>query len=600
MLPVTYLSDSTMAIWWIRREPRNFQPLVANRVAKVISESDPGQWHHVRMDLNVADIATRGVAANDLKPESRWMNGPDFLKSDSSEWPIDDIPGPPSPTGRREMKKKVLGAKVVVPKLLDPAGYSNWLKLVRVTAWILRFCHNLCKKDRRNAEVLSVKELEEAELYWIKSAQQDPFGVEIESLSKGCAAAQASRIADLNLQLVNGILCVGGRIDKAELPWEAKHPIILDHGHDITRLIVIHYHRKLIHARVEHVFNHIHEKYWILRGRSEVKNCTVKCLLCHRRRIQPFTQRMSSLPSTRLAGVSVPFQNVGLDYAGPFSVRIGRNRIEKHYICLFTCMYMQHACTCSTHLEVAHSLEADSFIMALRRFLAWCSSFVGAKRELRESVLEIDKKRVANKLSARGVQCIFIPPAAPWFGGAWESLDKSTKRAMKAIMGNVVTVNEVFLTVVESLLNSRPLVYGGSSTSATDVSVLTSNHFLHGCASANLTPDKFLKRDMSLRHRWRHSQFLADQFWRRWRKEYVPHLIKRSKWHTIQRNLWRGDLVLIVEDNVPRGQWRQGRVVAPIASVDRLVRSTEIVTKAGTYVRPFGKLALLEAHHEEE
>jgi hypothetical protein len=232
MLPVTYLSDSTMAIWWIRREPRNFQPLVANRVAKVISESDPGQWHHVRMDLNVADIATRGVAANDLKPESRWMNGPDFLKSDSSEWPIDDIPGPPSPTGRREMKKKVLGAKVVVPKLLDPAGYSNWLKLVRVTAWILRFCHNLCKKDRRNAEVLSVKELEEAELYWIKSAQQDPFGVEIESLSKGCAAAQASRIADLNLQLVNGILCVGGRIDKAELPWEAKHPIILDHGHD--------------------------------------------------------------------------------------------------------------------------------------------------------------------------------------------------------------------------------------------------------------------------------------------------------------------------------------------------------------------------------
>ena len=52
----------------------------------------------------------------------------------------------------------------------------------------------------------------------------------------------------------------------------------------------------------------------------------------------------------------------------------------------------------------------------------------------------------------------FNPPAVPWFGGAWESLIKSTKRAMKAIMGNVVTVDEVFLTVVaevESLL--RPL-----------------------------------------------------------------------------------------------------------------------------------------------
>ena len=103
---------------------------------------------------------------------------------------------------------------------------------------------------------------------------------------------------------------------------------------------------------------------------------------------------------------------------------------------------------------------------------------------------------------------------------------------MKAIMGNVVTVDEVFLTVVaevESLLNSRPLVYGGSSTSATDVSVLTPNHFLHGRASSNLTPREFVQRDMSLRRRWRHSQFLADQFWRRWRREYVPHLIERSK-----------------------------------------------------------------------
>ena len=221
------------------------------------------------------------------------------------------------------------------------------------------------------------------------------------------------------------------------------------------------------------------------------------------------------------------------------------------------------------------------------------TNFVGAERELREPLQKIDQKRVADELSARGVQWICNPPAVPWFGGAWESLIKSTKRAMKAIMGNVVTVDEVFLTVVaevESLLNSRPLVYGGSSTSATDVSVLTPNHFLYGRASSNLKLGKF---ETSLRRRWRHSQFLADQFWRRWRREYVQHLIERSKWHTIQRNTRRGDLVLFVEDNVPRGQWRLGRVVAPIASADGLVRSAEVVTKTGTYVRPVGKLALL-------
>ncbi|XP_028405257.1 uncharacterized protein LOC114527763 [Dendronephthya gigantea] len=465
----------------------------------------------------------------------------------------------------------------------------------------MRVCHNLRNEDKCKSEALGVQELEKAKLYWIKWAQRDRFPAEVEALSKGRPVSRDSRIASLDPQLVDGILRVGGRIDKTELPWDAKHPIILDHAHDITRLID--YHRKLIHAGVEHVFNHIRERYWILRGRAEVKNCTLKCPLCHRRRVRPMTQKMNDLPDIRL---SVPFQHVGLDYAGPFSVR---NRVEKRYICLFPRLHMR-----AVHLEVAHSLEADSFIMALRRFQARRgnpvrilsdngTNFVGAERELREALNELDPKRVADELSARGVEWKFNPPAAPWFGGAWESLVKSTKRAMKAIMGNVLTVDEVFLTViaeVESLLNSRPLVYGGSSSSPTDTSVLTPNHFLHGRASSNLTPGEFVKQDMSLRRRWRHSQFLANQFWKRWRKEYVPHLIERSKWRTIQRNLRRGDLVLIVEDNVPRGQWRLGRVMAPIASADGLVRSAEVVTKTGTYTRPVGKLALLEAHHEEE
>jgi hypothetical protein len=44
------------------RRAAKFPTIVANRVAEVISENDPGQWHYVRTDLNVADIATRGVA----------------------------------------------------------------------------------------------------------------------------------------------------------------------------------------------------------------------------------------------------------------------------------------------------------------------------------------------------------------------------------------------------------------------------------------------------------------------------------------------------------------------------------------------------------
>ena len=77
-------------------------------------------------------------------------------------------------------------------------------------------------------------------------------------------------------------------------------------------------------------------------------------------------------------------------------------------------------------------------------------------------------------------------------GEAGESLIKSTKRAMKVILGNVLTVDEVFLIMiaeVKSLLNCRPLVYGGSSMSPTDLNALTPNHFLHGRARVNISPE---------------------------------------------------------------------------------------------------------------
>ena len=68
----------------------------------------------------------------------------------------------------------------------------------------------------------------------------------------------------------------------------------------------------------------------------------------------------------------------------------------------------------------------------------------------------------------------------------------------------------------------------------------------------------------------------------------MPHLIERSKWHNIQRNLRRRELVLVVADNVPRGEWRLGRVMAPIANAEGFIRSAEVLTKSGTCVRPVG------------
>jgi hypothetical protein len=129
----------------------------------------------------------------------------------------------------------------------------------------------------------------------------------------------------------------------------------------VARLIAIH--RKLIHAGVEHIYDHIREKYWILHGRAEIKNCTVKCPLCFRRRVKPMTHKMVIYRMYVSQAQASLFGTLGLTMQDRLR-RIGPIERE-NAICLFTCLHMR-----AVHLEVAHSLDTDSCIMALRRFQA--------------------------------------------------------------------------------------------------------------------------------------------------------------------------------------------------------------------------------------
>ena len=99
-----------------------------------------------------------------------------------------------------------------------------------------------------------------------------------------------------------------------------------------------------------------------------------------------------------------------------------------------------------------------------------------------------------------------------------------------------------------------------------------------------------MKEDILVRKKWRQAQILADYFWKRWLKEYVPALQERPR-----QNEEVGDLVLLVDEPLPRGQWRMGRVIKVVPGRDGLVRTVEIKTGASTsLVRPIQKLCLLE------
>ena len=180
-------------------------------------------------------------------------------------------------------------------------------------------------------------------------------------------------------------------------------------------------------------------------------------------------------------------------------------------------------------------------------------------------------------------------------GGAWERLIRCVKIAFRNLVSDRLLTDfqlMTLLTEVESIVNSRPLIQ--ASDNVDDLEALTPNHFLLGKATRNAPFGSYSDKDICSRKRWRQVQTLADHYWKRFRKEYLPLLTKRGKWLKEERNIEVGDMVLLAETNVPRGYWQLARVIEVYPGEDGVVRVAEVKTKSGKLTRPVAKLCLLE------
>jgi len=139
------------------------------------------------------------------------------------------------------------------------------------------------------------------------------------------------------------------------------------------------------------------------------------------------------------------------------------------------------------------------------------------------------------------------------------------------------------MCLVESIINGRPLTT--VSDDHRDFEPLTPNHLLLMRPGNSVSPDIFVTQDQFSRKRWRQVQYLADVFWRRWIREYLPTLQLRQKLMNVLRNLEIGDIVIIMDDNVPRNSWSLGSVIETFSGADGLVRSVKVVTKSSTLTR---------------
>lgn len=630
-----FWTDSRTVLAWLRTGPRAYKPFVAHRLAEVEEETKIGEWRWVPTALNVADDATRGTPIG-FGHDHRWFRGPDFLYHPEESWPREPKPNPETTTGE-ERVATTRGQVRIIDALPEAARFSSWLRLVRATARVLQFidlcrtrhatatgrikrtCQDNDDPDWRGAApssrppvprprakppgstvchiTLEAHHVKAAERLWWRTVQEESFGDDLRRLRQHLPSTKDSPLRELSVfEDREGVLRLKSRIDAAmELPEERRQPPVLHGDHAYTRLYITWVHRKNHHAGTETVVNEIRSHLWVLRLRPTTRTIVRSCVTCRKLRARPATPATGDHPITRLAHHQRPFTYVGLDYFGPYTVTVGRKH-EKRYVALFTCLT-----TRAVHLEVAGSLSTDSAIMALRRMMArrGCPTEIhsdngtnlrGADAELQKAALQATK----DEASIHAVTWRYIPPGAPFMGGAWERMVQCIKRALAATLNERHPSEEVLTTLLleaEYTVNNRPLT--PVSTSPDDLEALTPLHFILGGPARVPLPGSFTDRDLMAKQRWRHSQRLADIFWARWIKEYAPLLQHRREPCSQGIPPQVGDIVLLVDETMPRNSWIKGRVTGVHPGRDGVVRVVDVMTKTGLRRRATKKIVVL-------
>ena len=645
---VYFWTDSTTVLHWVNNPDLQLKAFVANRVAKVVEGSEGATWSHVPTKENPADIGSRGLRPTDTEGIRPWLEGPPWLKTGKNTWPLGGGQNQTQPAEKDLEMKKVNAVKVKLSGSNNDAEtrplhrlfgrYSSLERLQTTAAWLLRLRQIWRTKssERLTAKKpLMALELDKALIELVRAAQWAGYPALMLALTSpappseqelaAVAKAQQRSMRELAPYIDEyGLLRVGGRLQRAGLSFEQTHPLILPRRHELTGLLIQHYHQKGQHRGYNYVLARLRERFWVIGGTGTVRHYLAGCTQCRHAHAPLGSQQMAPLPPSRFEVGQPAFTYTAVDYFGPLEVRVKRSTV-KRWGCLMTCLT-----TRAVHLEVAHSLTTDSFLLAFRRFASTYpgvremlsdngTNFVGADRELKKEFLEgVNFGDLARGARKDGIdfRWKFNPPAASHQGGVFERMIGLVRSCLRHTMRDIsyrTPSDEGLLTMmkeIEGILNSRPLLPAGLDPGCYDV--LTPAQILRPGTPAIPPALREYTSSDALRKGFKATQWHVDQFWRRFSSDYIPMLQKRAKWLRPHRNFRVGDIVLLQDKDAPRYRWRRAWVseVHP-NKTDGLVRRVTLqpVTKEASLkpakkerplVRDVRYICLLEASPELE
>ncbi|XP_065914598.1 uncharacterized protein [Dysidea avara] len=606
-----YWSDSQIVLCWLQSK-KKLKPFIEHRVKEIQATSSLRQYCPTA--CNPADLLTHGLTTQQFANLTLWRHGLPWLSS-PAKWPtwnsteamlIQAVTADDPPSSAAVHNIAILSPANGIHNLTDPSAYSNYTKLLDITAYVLRFAHNTRQKLFKLTGPLTPTELSIANLRWVGNVQHRSFPEELSSLQSPDRSSRLPLVRQLQLYLDHtGLIRCGGRIHNASLSESAKFPYLLPQKDPFTSLLIWHIHKQQYHAGVSMTLTSLRQMYWVPCARQRIRSLLRNCVTCRKLAGQPYTAPDPPPLVKARVQQSLPFEVTGIDFTGALYLR-GNGGETKVYICLFTC-----AVSRAVHLEIVTDLTVECFLQAFRRFSARqslprlvlsdnASTFLSAAEELKSL---FSSPSLTNALAKTGVEWKFIPKRAPWFGGFWERLIGLTKLVLKKVLGRAfTTLNSLQTLIVEigGILNNWPLTT--VPTDINDPDPITPAHLLYGrkvvCVPYHVTPEYDYSDpdfgDNDIQTRAKKQGALLQHFWTRWRQEYLTGLREFHQTSGSNIQTVKPGAIALVHDDTPRLNWRLAVVEDTIPGADGLIRAANIRTSTGRTNQPITKLYPLE------
>ncbi|XGW33956.1 hypothetical protein V3C99_018025 [Haemonchus contortus] len=557
---VHVFSDSQIVLHWIH-SMRSLRTFVRNRIMEIRAFVDkfrdahiPLRFYYVQSQYNPADCASRGIPTSHARHHI-WWSGPSFLRLSSSRWPgSQDFATPPANDDEVQDEYQTL-ALSNIPQYTSPFRFrsvSRYTRLVRSTVYALKFIAHVAtntKATLRSFDVtpfnltkdITASEFAVAEALLIKEHYRDGW-------THSLPASHGTRI---QFSIVSDS---PRSISPFNDAYHQTYPFVPISLRD-TR------HYRYSSTLLPHS-SHQEYRFKVLR----------LCVICKKINGLPYRYPdMPSLPPERVRR-SRPFQNIGLDYFGPLRYKDTTTTSSKVWISLFTCM-----ATRAIHLEIVMDNSTQEFLCALRRFIARrgvptfilsdnATTFCAADNTLQELI--------STYSSSRHIQWKFITPLSPWKGGFYERLVGLVKSSFCKSIGRSLLPLSQFHTIIceiEAIINSRPIASISDTTSSP--TILRPIDFI--------SPQAHLQLELTDTTRYEQSQHQLDYL----NAIAQRHTSRVRQERTTTREPRVGEVVLLADKQLPRGQWTPAVITYINYNHDHVPRSATIRLPNGNHVK---------------